>query len=200
MLELRAMRSEPRQVECRERRLDPRDLVAEPRGPLGGGRLQRQRSESLAHLLLEIPGALDLDRDAGELQLGAMAAQLEPPEPGRLLDEGPPLAARASRRARSVSTEPCEITDAEAAAQAMTSGEQLDEIDPAHGRTIHEVLPLPAPVQSPGERDFAERQLRPRAVLVVEHELDLAEIGRLAAGSPGEEHVVGLLRPAAREG
>src|SRR5437868_11283431 len=49
-------------------------------------------------------------------------------------------------------------------------------------------------MQAARERDLSERQLLPRAVLVVEDELDLAEVDRLAAGRAGEEDVVGLLR------
>ena len=50
-------------------------------------RLERERPEALAHLLLDVARALDLRRDARELQLGAMPAALELPEPGCLLDE-----------------------------------------------------------------------------------------------------------------
>ena len=41
--------------------------------------------------VLEIARALDLRRDARELQLGAVAAALEPSKPGRLLHERAPL-------------------------------------------------------------------------------------------------------------
>src|ERR1019366_3253853 len=58
---------------------------------------------------------------------------------------------------------------------------------------VHEVLALTAAMQAAGERDLGERQLGPGAVLVVEDELDLAEIDRLTAGRPGKEPVVGLL-------
>src|SRR5205823_4918467 len=71
--------------------------------------------------------------------------------------------------------------------------EQLDEIEPPHGRPVDEVLPLPAPVQPPHDRDLGERQLGHAAVLVVEDELDLARLARRAAGGAAEEHVVGLL-------
>ena len=51
---------------------------------------------------------------------------------------------------------------------------------PAHGRAVDEVLALAAAVQPPRERDLGERQLGPRAVLVVEDQLDLAEVDGLA--------------------
>ena len=59
--------------------------------------------------VLEIAGPLDLGRDAGELQLGAMAAQLEASEA-----RPPPRPARAARPASAPSTAstlPCEITE-----------------------------------------------------------------------------------------
>ena len=61
------------------------------------------------------------------------------------------------------------------------------------GALVDEVLPLAAPDEPPGDRDLAEVELRPVAVLVVEHELDLAVLGRLAVAAAGEEDVVGLL-------
>ena len=64
---------EPREVEPCDRRLQARDLLAELLRALGGGRLERERPQALAHLVLEVTRALDLDGDARELQLGAMA-------------------------------------------------------------------------------------------------------------------------------
>src|SRR4051812_10969776 len=68
-----------------------RDLATELLGTLGRGRLQRERPEPLAHLGLDIARTLDLDGDTRELQLRAVPAGLEPPEPGRLFDECTPL-------------------------------------------------------------------------------------------------------------
>ena len=48
------------------RGVDAGDLAAELLGTLGGGRLQRERPEPLAHFGLDVPRALDLDRDTGE--------------------------------------------------------------------------------------------------------------------------------------
>ena len=72
-------------------------------------------------------------------------------------------------------------------------GEELDEIRAAHGRPVDEVLALAAAVQAAHERDLGERKLGERAVLVVEEELDLAEIGGRPVLAACEEHVVGLL-------
>ena len=62
--------------------------AAEFGGALGGGRLERERPEPLAHLVLDVPCALDLRRDACELQLRAVTATLELAESCRLFDEG----------------------------------------------------------------------------------------------------------------
>src|SRR5205823_6295469 len=76
-------------------------------------------------------------------------------------------------------------------------GEQLDEIDAAHGRAVQQVLPLAAAVKPAGEGKLGVRQ-GPLAVRVVEEELDLAEILGRTAAAPAEEDVVGLLRPKLR--
>ena len=76
----------------RQTRLQPFDLVPELFGPLRGGRLERQRPQTLAHLVLEIAGPLDLGLDARELELRAVAAPLELAETGRLLHQRTPLA------------------------------------------------------------------------------------------------------------
>ena len=76
-------------------------------------------------------------------------------------------------------------------------GEQLDEIDAAHGRAVQQVLPLAAAVKPAGDGKLGVRQ-GPLAVRVVEEELDLAEILGRTAAAPGEEDVVGLLRPKLR--
>ena len=80
-------RVQRREVELREPRAQPRDLEPELLRPLGRGRLQGERPQALAYLVLEVARPLHLNRDARELQLCAMPPRLEPPEPGRLLDQ-----------------------------------------------------------------------------------------------------------------
>ncbi len=63
---------------------------------------------------------------------------------------------------------------------------------PPHGGLVHEVLALAAAMEPARDRELGELD-RPRSVLVVEQELDLAEVGRAAVRRAGEEHVVGLL-------
>ena len=95
-------------------------------GALGGGRLQRERPQALAHLGLDVAGALDLRGDAGELQLRAVAAVLEAPEPRGLLDELAPLGRLGAEHGLDAA-----LRDhrAQPAAEADV-GEQLDQVDP----------------------------------------------------------------------
>ena len=51
-------RVERSEVEHGDRCLDAGDLGGELLGPLGSGRLERQRAKALAHLVLEVAGAL----------------------------------------------------------------------------------------------------------------------------------------------
>ncbi len=71
--------------------------------------------------------------------------------------------------------------------------EDLDEIGPAHGGTVHEVLTLGAAHEPACDRDLGEVEVGPRSVLVVEDELDLAVIHGLAIAAAREEDVIGLL-------
>ena len=120
-----------------------------------------------------------------------MLALLELAEPGRLLDQLPPLLRLGGEDGLDLSLADDRV---HRAAQADI-GEQLDEVDPAHVRAVHEVLPLAAAVQAARDRDLGEIEPTEVAVLVVEDELDLTRVGRLASGGPVEEDVVGLLGP-----
>ena len=115
----------------------------------------------------------------------------------RLKRPRPAASSTSSRRSDGLapstdSTLPCEMTELQPAAEADV-GEQLDQVDAAHGGAVDEVLPLAAAMQPPRDRDLGERQVGPGAVLVVEEQLDLAELDGLARRRAGEEHVVGLL-------
>src|SRR5262249_20087668 len=178
-------------IEGGDRGLEALDLFAELRRALGRGGLERQRPQPLAYLGLEVARPLDLRRDAGELELGAMAAELEAAEPRSLLDERTALG---RLRAEDGLDAPLRDDRAKPAAEAHV-GEDLDEVDAAHGGTVDEVLALTAAVQAARERAWGEGQLGRGSVVVVEDELDLAEVDRLATRRAGEEDVVGLLRP-----
>src|SRR5262249_35411003 len=138
---------------------------------LRGRRLQRERPEPLGHLGLEVARPVGLRRDARELQLGAMTTPLELAETGGLLDERAPLFGLA-RQHRLDSA----LADDRADARAETYvGEQLDDVEAAHGRAVDQVLTLAAAVQPPRDRDLRVVELE-RAVGVVEEQLDLAEV------------------------
>ncbi len=178
-----------RQVDGGDRRLQPRDLDEELLRALRGGRLQRERTEPLPHLLLEVAGTLDLDGDPGELELGTVPPALEAAEPGRLLDQLPPLGGlRVEHRLDA----PLRDHRAQAAAETDV-GEQLDQVEPPDRRPVDEVLALAAAVEPAGDRHLAVGQVGPRPVGVVEEQLDLRRVRLRPARGAGEEHVVGLL-------
>ena len=174
----------------RDARPQARDLDRELLGPLGRGRLERERPEPLPDLRLDVAGALDLDRDPRELQLGAMPAGLEATEPGRLLDQPSPL-----RRLRRENRLDLALADDRVHPLAEPEvGEQLDEVEPPHRGPVDEVLALAAAVQPPRDRELRIVDGQ-GPVGVVEEQLDLAEVGRAARSAAGEEDVVGLLGP-----
>src|SRR4051794_5706749 len=165
------------------------DVAAELLGALGGTGLQGERPKPFLDLRLDVAGALDLDCDSRQLQLGAVAAALELADAGSLLDHRAPL-----RRARAEDLLDLALADDGDAARQADVGEQLDEIGAANGRAVDDVLALAATMEAPHDRDLRVRQVRPRPVLVVEAQLDLAPPRRLAGGVAGEQHVVRLLR------
>ena len=118
-----------------------------------------------------------------------MAAALEAAEAGGLLDERAPLFRLAGEDLLHAA-----LADDRAHLAAQPDvGEQLDEVGAAHGRAVDEVLALAAAVQPPHERDLGERQFGERAVLVVEEQLDLAEIRSATVAAACEEDIVRLL-------
>src|SRR5207253_4386166 len=94
---------------------------------LGRSGLEGERAQPLLHLRLDVACTLDLDRDARELQLGAMLAALEAPEPGRLLEQ---LAALLRLRAEDLLDPPL-ADDGVHPAPEPEVGEEFDEVDPA---------------------------------------------------------------------
>ena len=184
-----------REIEPRDAGAEAGDLDDELLGPLRGRCLERERPQALAHLVLDVLRALDLGGDAGQLQLGAVPAPLELPEPGGLLDERP--AVGGLRREHGVDLP---LADDRVHRPAESDvRQQLDEVGAAHGRAVDEVLTLSAAHEAAHDRDLAVVELvAEAAVLVVEDELDLAVIGRAAARGAAEEDVVGLLRPELR--
>ena len=165
-------------------------LDAELLGALGSRGLERERPEPLAHFLLDVARALDLRRDARELQLRAVPARLELAEPRRLLQEHAPLG-----RLRPEDLLDLALADDRVHAAAEPDvGQELDEVDAADRRPVDEVLALAAALKPPRDRDLGPFE-RPVADAVVEQELDLAMLRLLPRPGAREEDVVGLLRP-----
>src|SRR6185312_5170400 len=128
---------------------------------------------------------------ACELELGAVAPTLELPEPGCLLDERAPILGLRGKHL-------LDLALADDRVHGRTEpdvGEDLDEVSSPDGRAVHEVLPLCTAYEPPRDRDLRKVEIGPGPVFVVEDELDLAVLRGLAVGAPGEEDVVGLLRP-----
>src|SRR5205823_478952 len=124
------------EVDRRDARPQTADLAAELLRPLRRSRLQRQRTQALRNLRLEIARTFDLLRHTGELQLGAMAPALEAPEPRRVLDERTPVDG-----ARREDRLDLPLADDRACAGAETDvGEKLDDVQPPDLRAVDQVL------------------------------------------------------------
>ncbi len=185
--DLRKPTVEPLEVGGREADAELLDLLAELRRTLGRRRLERERPQALADLRLEIARALDLRSDAGELQLGAVAAALEPSKPGRVLHEGAPL----RRLGRKDLLDAALGDDGVHLAAEPEVGEELHQVGAADVRAVHEVLAVAVARQAPADRDLGVRQ-RLLGVRVVEEQLDRGELGRPAVGAAGVQDVLGL--------
>ena len=171
------------------------DLAGQLLRALGRRRLQGKGPQPLPDLLFDVAGAFDLDGDASKLELGPMTSTLELSETGSLFDE------RASvlrlRREDRVDL-PLGDDRVHRAAEADVR-EQLDEIGATHRGAVDEVLAFAAPCEPPRDRKLAEVELLTEtAVLVVEHQLDLAVVGRRPRRGAAEEDVVRLLRSKLR--
>ena len=183
---------DPRKVESSDAGPKPGDLDDELLGALGGRCLERKRSQPLSNLVLDVLGALDLGRDAGQLQLGAVPAPLELPEAGGLLHERPAVGGLRGEHGVDL---PLADDRVHRPAEPHVR-QQLDQVGATYGRAVHEVLALAASHEPTHDRDLAVVELvAEAAVLVVEDELDLAVVGRAAVRRAAEEDVVGLLRP-----
>jgi hypothetical protein len=119
-----------------------------------------------------------------------VAAALELPEPGGLLDERASLC-----RLRGEDLLDAALADDGVHPATETDvGQKLDHVGPAHVRPVDEVLALTAAREPPRDRDLGELE-RAVTVLVVEEKLDLGERRRLAAVTARVQDVVRLLRP-----
>src|SRR6185503_20202749 len=191
LVRLGAAGVERSEVEPREPGPQACDLASKLLRPFRRGRLEGERAQALAHLLLDVAGPLDLRRDTRQLQLRAVPAPLELSEPCGLLDQGAAVFGLGGEHGVDF---PLADDRVHGAAEADVC-EQLDEVGAPDRRAVDEVLPLAAADEPPRDRDLRVVELRAEpAVLVVEEQLDLAVIRGLARRRAAEEHVVGLLR------
>src|SRR5581483_3265739 len=157
---------ERREIDLGDARAQLGELAAQLLGALRRRSLQRERTQALLHLCLEVARALDL---------GAVPARLEAAEPGSLLDQRAALL-RLRREDRLDLALPDDRMHPLAEAEV---GEQLDEIEPAHAGLVQEVLALAAAMEAARDGDLGEVD-RERVIGVVEKKLDLTEVGGAA--------------------
>jgi hypothetical protein len=154
----------------------------------GSGCLQRQRAQSLPHLVLEVAGPLDLDLHPTQLQLGPVSPILELAEPRGLLDQRTALGGLRGEDLLDASLPDDRV---QIAAEPDVC-EELDHVGAPNASSVHEVLAFAVPPQAPRDRELGELDRR-LPVLVVHDELDLAEVGAGPAGRARVENVVRLL-------
>ena len=118
------------EVELRDTGAQAGDLDRELLGALRRGRLQRERPQPLANLLLDVPRPLHLGRDTGELELGPVPAPLELAQPGGFLDERAAILRPGGEHGVDLALG----DDRVHRAAEPDVGEQLDEVEAAHRR------------------------------------------------------------------
>ena len=118
-----------------------------------------------------------------------MAPTLELPEPRGLLDERASILRPGCEHLLDLA-----LADDRVHRRAEPDvREDLDEVGAPYRCAVDEVLALGSTHEPPRDGDLGEVEVGPGAVLVVEDELDLAVLGRLAVTASREEDVVRLL-------
>ena len=161
------------------------ELAADLLGSLGGRRLQAQRGEPRADLLLDVRRPLEVEPHPGELLLGAAPAALELAEPGGLLDQAPALVGPGQEDLVDAALG----DDAVQLASEPRVGQGLLHVEPSHLASGQEVLGVAFAAEPAHHRHLGLRQGDP-AVLVREHQLDLAQARGAAPVRAGEQHVL----------
>ena len=182
---------------CDDVELDPGgvDLAGQRRGALGGRGLQGERPQPRLQLAPRGRGpAPGWPRPAPACCVARCRRRLYLPRPGRLLDEaraGRPGATAGSRRRGPGETIACSSRPRPASASASCTSSR---------RTASRFSRYWASASRRSRRmtEISGRPVPKRAVLVVEHQLDLAQAGRLAPRRAAEQHVGRHLRAAAR--
>ena len=160
-------------------------LALEALVQLGGLGLALERPQPRARLALDVQRAVEVVLRALELELGAAAALAVLAEPGRLLDQQPPVA----RLGGDDRLDPSLRDDRVHLLAEPGVGQHLEHVDQPAARAVEPVLAVAAAIQAADDRDLADGQVD-GAVGVVEHELDLGARARLHALAAAEDDVL----------
>ena len=160
-------------------------LTLEPCVQLGRFRLALEWAKSCPRLTLDVERPVEVLLSAGKLQLRAATALAVLAEPGRLFDQQPPVAGlRGDDR-----LDPT-LGDHRVHLLAESRvGEQLDHVHQPAAGPGKAVLPLAGAVEAAHDRHLGGPEPQ-EPLAVVQHELDLGALARLATGGAGEDHVL----------
>ncbi len=149
-------------------------------------RLALQRAQPAARLALHVERPVEVVLGALELQLRPPAALAMLAEPGRLLDQKPPIAGLRV----DYLLHPALADHRVHLASEVRVSEDLDHIDKPAARAVQPVLALAAALHPAPDRDLRELAPRRLAIRVVQHHLDLGiAAGRLRLAA-SEDHVL----------
>src|SRR6266508_5448480 len=179
---------DPLQLRRRDAATARLDLSNQLFRTLSRRRLQSKGPQALPNFILEVARTLNLDLDAGELELGPVSPLLEAPQARGLLDQSPSLG-RLGAQNLLHATLPDHRMELRAQADLR---EQLDHVGAADSCAVDQVFALAAAMKPARDRELGELD-RALTVLVVEEELDLRVVGCGAARPTREEDVVRLL-------
>ena len=161
------------------------DLALQALVQLGGFGLALERPQPAARLALDVERAVEVLLRALELQLRAAPALAVLAEPGRLLDQQPPLA-RLGGHDRLDAT----LRDDRVGLLPETGvGEHLDHVGQPAARAVQAITAVAVAVEPAHDRDLAQRQVHP-AVGVIQHDLHLGRRAWLHAAATAEDHVL----------
>ena len=160
-------------------------LALQARVQLGRFGLALERPQARARLALDVERAVEVVLRARELELRAAAALAVLAEPGRLLDQQ----AAVARLGGDDRLDAALRDDRVRLLAEARVGQQLEHVDEPAARTVEAVLAVAGAVEPAQDRDLGEVEPE-RAVGVVEHQLDLGLLARLAAVAAAEDHVL----------
>ena len=160
-------------------------LALEPLVQLGRLGLALERPQPGARLALDVERAVEVVLRPGQLELRAAAPLAVLAEPGRLLDQHPPVARLGGHDRLHAA-----LRDDRVHLLAQPGvRQQLEHVGQAAAGAVDAVLALPRAVEPAHDRDLARGQVD-GAAGVVEHHLDLRLGARLDAVRAGEDHVL----------